>query len=301
MVQFTECQSYNEETDTYEKCAIFEHFNDKLNDETLEELKDYKKVIFDCRFNQPIDNLPNNIEYIEFNNLSEKYESKATEFNQSVENLPKNLKTLILRVYKFDHSLDLLPESLETLLFECQETICIDGGDYDPETGMRRIYFNCLPRNLKELIININNFNSPLNSLPNSLERLTLSNLYTFSDLQFLPNNLKYLSLRGHLFCYDNEKNKFFPKFPDTIEELVFNNVTTQFNKGQNSIFLKDLPKNLKTICSKKSHIQIYDTNQCLVHEIKVDSDDSKHKINSKYDTIIEIDIKNKDWWLYKN
>lgn len=286
MIQFTKAGWYNYKIGIYEdKCAIFEHFNDKLNDETLEELKDYKKVIFDCRFNQPIDNLPNNIEYIEFNNLSEKYESKATDFNQSVDNLPSNLKTLVLRVNKFDYTLDLLPESLEILYFECVETICVDGGVYDPETGMKRIYFDNLPINLKKIIIDIGNFNSPLDNLPDSLENLTLISTLNLSKLDNLPKKLKELTINGSYF---NDLNNL----PDSLEVLKLKRIDMNIHYKKMILSVNNLPKNLKKIKLVESDVSIIKLSGMNV-DITDETKSTQFKIDSKYGTEIDVIIKN--------
>ena len=57
--------------ETDEDWVVFNNnFNDKLSSEILNFLSDYEGVTFGKKFNQPVDNLPNSITHIVFNNCA---------------------------------------------------------------------------------------------------------------------------------------------------------------------------------------------------------------------------------------
>ena len=59
-------------------------FNSTLTPEIIDLLSKYKRVKFGNRFNQPVDNLPDSLEWIMF----------SVDFNQSVDKLPNSLKSI---------------------------------------------------------------------------------------------------------------------------------------------------------------------------------------------------------------
>jgi hypothetical protein len=82
-------------------------YDDKpINDEMIEEMKNYKKIFFGSNYNQPIDNLPNTITHLIF----------GYNFNQSLDNLPSSIRSIYFDVNnKFIHPIDKLPEGLVEL------------------------------------------------------------------------------------------------------------------------------------------------------------------------------------------
>ena len=126
-----------------------------------------KKIIFLDTFNEPIDNLPDNIEEIIFGN----------DFNQSVNNLPINLKKIYF-ADKFNQSLDLLPNGLEEI-------------EFSPDSEFQQLLDN-LPNSLKVLKFGFN-YNRPLENLPEGLKILQLSYRFKHSMLKFPLRLTKFL------------------------------------------------------------------------------------------------------------
>lgn len=120
------------------------------------------------KFNQPINNLPNGIEYLEL----------SGQFNQSLTNLPNTLKYLYLNINNCSNSLDYLPSGLEYLILSNR-------------TGIETIYGNNLPIDLKELYID--GYNKTLFGIfPGGLQILYINGKQNKLDLSLkLPQNLK--------------------------------------------------------------------------------------------------------------
>lgn len=82
----------------------FVNKNVLLSKNMLKEMEKYIYLEFCYRFNQPVDNLPSNIQYIKF----------GSSFDKPVDNLPKGLETLILsETYK--KPLNNLPVSVKII------------------------------------------------------------------------------------------------------------------------------------------------------------------------------------------
>ena len=110
--------------------------------------KEVENLIFSCHsssFNQPVDNLPENIYKIRFGFC----------FNQPVDNLPKKLTQLTFG-YKFNKPVDNLPKNLKYLTFNNEFNQPVDN----------------LPNNLIELTFGYS-FNQSVDNLPNNLKYLT--------------------------------------------------------------------------------------------------------------------------------
>ena len=126
-------------------------------------ISDYvKKIYFGRKFNQNVDNLPNNLKYLFF----------RSSFNQSVDNLPFGVKIIyfegsfnqpldflpntvkkIILPSSYDKPLDNLPDSVETIIFgyelDCQWKL-YNGGTY--RFGWKH-RFNNIPKKLKKVHI----------------------------------------------------------------------------------------------------------------------------------------------------
>ena len=149
-------------------------------------------------FNQPIDNLPYSLEYLE---IVSEY------FNQEINFLPYNLKYLIIESALFNQTLDYLPQNLEVLH--------IDSNSFN-------LTFINLPTNLKRLHVTIylhstneNNDIIDFNNLPNSLEYLYVSTR-TPCSIDIIPTNLKEICIRNI------NKKTLFEKYPHLKEYDFF-------------------------------------------------------------------------------
>jgi len=76
--------------------------NIPLNEKIIKEMEKYNIVEFGDNFNQPVDNLPYNIQYLTF----------GESFNQPVDNLPIELECLTFGC-NFNQSVDNLPPKLK--------------------------------------------------------------------------------------------------------------------------------------------------------------------------------------------
>ena len=151
-------------------------------------------------FNQPIINLPPDLELLELSGV----------FEQSLAFLPLKLKCLILNIYNFARvCLDLLPIYLEILILK-SNSYSFTALPY----GLRELYLIghnsgliCnLPPNLYLLFINGNlNYLDIYFTLPDNLE------VFIFNDNEYLEINYKIIKTKL--------KNKEFPK---TLKEIQF-------------------------------------------------------------------------------
>jgi hypothetical protein len=125
----------------------------KIDIEELEKCRGcINKIIFDRDFNQPIDNLPNFIEYLELNG----------DFLQPLNNLHQGLKQLVLNTYGYNQALNFLPIGLKELTIKSYkythppdnlqsglEKLKIMVGDYHIPFN---VSFNNLPNTLTDYI-----------------------------------------------------------------------------------------------------------------------------------------------------
>lgn len=141
----------------------------EITQSDIENMKDFKKICLDDRFNYSLDFLPDTIEELFI----------GVYFNKPLNNLPKNLKKLEFEYSSiFDHPIDNLPIGLETLVLS---------GEFNQE-------INFLPSGLKELIFKNGYFNQEINNLPSNLFRLELGFRFN-KPLNNLPSGLKYLKI----------------------------------------------------------------------------------------------------------
>ena len=166
-----------------------------------------KWVKFGADFNNSIDDLPDDIEYIYFND--------ATNFNQKINKFPKNLKKITL--WGFSPITNQLPYTLKYLEIyysrEPNQNIYYDGIiNFPPNLvafsslnfNMNMENYNYLPITLKLLYIIFdgenNNNTVHLNNLPPGLKYLFIyKSKNLILDCNNLPNSIKYKSI--NTFC----------------------------------------------------------------------------------------------------
>ena len=147
---------------------IDENFNEPITEQIIKDIirSNCKKIDFPNTFNQPIDNLPDDIIDL----------SLSVKFNQPINNLPINLKKLLL-FGEFNQTIDNLPPNLETLVIV---------GNFNQE-------INNLPNNLKYISLPVN-YNQNINMLPDSVEFIWLSYNYV-TKIDNIPTNLKEIKI----------------------------------------------------------------------------------------------------------
>lgn len=184
---------------------------------TMEDIENMKKVeileLGEC-FNQPLNNIPENIKTIQI--VSDKENQYYPDFNQPLDNLPFRLEKLIVKLMNYDYTLDNLPVELKYLKF--MHTHCFQNKDL----------FCYLPSSLEYLGIFTYMFpdrkkNEPLldlNNLPSKLKVLEIP-LDCYKDCYNLPCNLETLILHGR----DNFDYKLDKKIelPNNLNMLILN------------------------------------------------------------------------------
>jgi hypothetical protein len=169
--------------------------------------KSLREISFRDIFNKKIDNLPHELEIIEFSN-------SPFGFSQQLANLPPNTHTILNYP---NVSCDLLPTNLKKILFVYDFNQNIDN----------------LSLNLKEIRFG-RCFKRPINNLPQSVEKITLG----YDSLMIttkLPHNLK------HLYVLISPSN--FNQKSIKIKQHVFNifdDCQTTEDNGQILIFTKN-------------------------------------------------------------
>jgi hypothetical protein len=195
-----------------------------------EELKDIPNdteiIIFenenkDSRFNQKVDNLPENLTHLTF----------GTEFNQKVDNLPQNLIHLTFRMY-FNQKVDKLSKNLTHLILN--------------DLFLKKI--NNLPKNLTHLTFRCW-INEKLCNLPKNLTYIKIKG--DFNNIIILPKSLKKLSLT----CNNNLINNI-PKHIETVYIWFYkydNKYGDEYNKK-----IDNLPLTIKKIVIKYEKFKKY-------------------------------------------
>ena len=175
-----------------------------------------KWVKFGVDFNNSLDDLPDDIEYIYFDD--------ATNFNQKVNKFPKNLKKITL--WGFNPIINQLPYTLKYLeshnYYNDTNTFYYDGIINFPP--------NLIALDTSSSIINTENYSF----LPLTLKKLSIVcyRITKTIDLNNLPPGLKYLYIFGN-----NKISIDCNNLPDNIEQLILYGVYTNIYK---------LPKSLK-------------------------------------------------------
>ena len=164
---------------------------EQIDQNTMEQLKNAKKIIFCDEYNFPVINVPNNIQSINFN---------SRYFNHALDNLPIGLKELNIN-QRFNQPLDYLPQGLEKLQFK--------SGSIFNHT------MENLPNSLKLLEIPLL-YNQSIDNLPNNIEelRIGVKNIIN-DDNMFCPesDNIGELDIQ-----HFNQKIR---KLPNNIKKIL--------------------------------------------------------------------------------
>lgn len=227
------------------------------------------KITFGHKFNHPVSNLPENLEFLAFVQGFEFFGSESI-FNLPVSNLPMRLKYLHLSD-KFNLPIDNLPEGLIELYLGNSFSHNLN----DLPIGLEKLSLgkktNCellnLPPNLSILIIQSILIN-PIIKLPLNLSNLIFKQSYTkdLSVVKFnnefmkltidkvnvnLPNNIYYVeiinlklpnlhkSLKGLICNHMRLDNDDFNSLPNSLIKIHFLNYCDIFG------CIKNLPRNL--------------------------------------------------------
>jgi len=138
--------------------------NKHLDNQILNLMKYYDKIIFSSDFNQPITQIPANIKYLKF----------GDDFDQSIDNLPANLEYLYLG-WEFNHHLHYLPPNLLILdISKCKMTNLFD-------------------------LSNINQNTTIIKSVPNSTSS-SLFNVINESDITKGIIHCLYITLKNYFY-----------------------------------------------------------------------------------------------------
>ncbi len=139
----------------------YRNYNDSIGNFDLQ--KDLKLIsICSKEFNQPLTNLPDNLEYLYIN---------SNHFNKPLDNLPSKLKVLSICTSDFTHKLDNLPQGLKVLNINVSFNLNYSLFDYLPET-LEYLYIKCTN------IVSI----SELKNLPVGLKVKIIKNDFDFSN-----------------------------------------------------------------------------------------------------------------------
>ena len=216
----------------------------------------FKYLIFDydTKFNEPINNLPPSLYYLQL----------CDSFNQCVDNLPITLQYLICGK-QFNNSIDNLPNSIECLY------LCDDFNNT----------LDNLNDNIKILIINSIRFNKDINKLPNNLEvfelstyanctlNYNLSNMCNLREIILSQNvviDLKRVTMHNNvkkIRCYI-DCNTNIVNLPQNLEVLeVFINTNYDFDNN-----IMDFPNTLHTILFINTDTLFINNNNTFVNDI---------------------------------
>lgn len=211
-------------------------FNESL-DQHIEALKKIKHLKFGKKFDQSVDNLPENIETITF----------GMEFNRPVDNLPGNLKGLKFE-YRFNQNIDFLPASVKFLELGENFNRPLDNLPTGLETLIIKSTlvgcYNNLPRNLKLLSIDsgsqdfAGNQHFYLRNLPEGLTHFYIGDTHeterTTWFIEKIPETVTHLKLTcgeqvidklpdGLIYLQTEGKfRKKITHLPETLKYLKF-------------------------------------------------------------------------------
>lgn len=162
---------------------------DEFTDDIIEILKGYTHVRLPKKYNNPIDNLPDNITDLEIN----------YNFKRDINRYPEELK----RIYygtSFNSSIDNLPDTVTTIIFNYHYSVF-------------NIEIKKLPLLLEEIYLSYR-YNKSLDSMKNLqyLKKVTLCN-FRYKNLNFLPDTVNFLRITDYNFNH-------YIEFPDNIEYL---------------------------------------------------------------------------------
>ena len=204
-----------------ENLMIFSRdFNDPLDESILADMKKCEHIIFNCEFQKPVDNLPNNIVKITFQFFDLYSRNMTKPSNLKMDNLSHSLKELFIygEYYGF---LDMLPSGLEKLYIEKFTGSNLNNLPNNlkylkVEYYLAKEQITCFPQNLKELCFT-KFFNQDISHLPDSVEILELGISFE-RRITKLPDMLKYLKIGD---VYHNDNNNFSSSLEDVIPESI--------------------------------------------------------------------------------
>lgn len=214
------------------------NFNEILTDDMIKEIEEnnYKIIMFSLRFNKSIDKLPECVNKIVFDELSD--------FNKSIVKLPKYLTHLKLPS-EYNKRISIFPDTITHLDLGDSNKFCIPklpnnlkylkiGMFYEKELPPlplsleilefdRNSKFNLrldnLPIFLVKLVLGYE-YNQPINNLPSSLKILEFSEYSKFNhELDNLPIGLEVL-----IFRFDSKFNQPLNFLPNSLKKLVLEN-----------------------------------------------------------------------------
>lgn len=249
-------------------CDYFSEFNENIDFE----LNNLTYLKLNNSFNQPLNNLPDKLRYL---NLASKFDNYFNsvenieelyldeEFNTDINYFLINCKKLkILNINeKFDQKINYLPNTLEKLILDCKYNksipiipnsllllklqyynLSLTNNIFDINNNLTEIDFgyNFNQKIEKYLLALINlkkltfgdNFNQIVNHLPINLKELVIGNSFN-KRIDHLPINLEILVI-------GNSFNKKVNYLPINLKEL---NLGDSFNRP-----LNNLPNKLKTL-----------------------------------------------------
>jgi hypothetical protein len=186
-----------------DKIVFKNNFNQIIDENIKKDLCSFTDIKFGHDFNQPINNLDQNIINLEFTSYSD--------FNQPIDNLPDSIETITFGK-NFNHPVDNLPEKLKFVRF---------GFTFDKS-------LNNLPLGLITLIIYSKQYSYNFDSLPDTIEKLHIYNKCDFNKyICRWPANLKYLHLNSNFNQpIDNISNNLIElylhdSFDQSIDSLI--------------------------------------------------------------------------------
>jgi hypothetical protein len=171
-----------------EAMALDDDFNDEITPKNVSQLRKCNRISIGKSFNQLLDNLPNTITEIIFDETF--YQAQ---FNQQINNLPINL-TYLQMGKLFNQPIDFLPLSLEILIL---------GKDFNQSVDN-------LPFNLYLFAIDgFGCFSQTINNLPNNIQHILLNKSYSQQIIK-IPNKLCNISF-GREYPHIQKFRKMFP------------------------------------------------------------------------------------------
>ena len=255
------------------------YFNENrpFTEDELKELKNYEVLHLGDKFNQPLDNLPDNIKHITF--ITDKDSDNWSSFNQPLENLPSKLESLNLMSCEFKQSLDYLPSSLkyfklylanpfyqENLLYNLPanlEHLCLYSNNnkyYSIPIDENHLFnLNHLPANLKILEIMPNTY-QPIENLPKGLETLIIYNnaflCHPEHVLCNLPENLNLLVLNFSVNVnYKIVIKKLFNNKLTCKNVMLYSSESRTLEHMQNISHIRKSFPRVKILCNDTYHM----------------------------------------------
>lgn len=238
----------------------------------IKDISQIENLIYDCKTNEHFDKIPNTVKEFKF--------KEFMDFNDSIDNLPDHIETLWINFISNNNTpIDKYPSSLKKIYYG----VCFKGFIKNLSDSITHIYLLCdmtnpitFPSNLKFLRFR-HEYNYPLDNLPNSLEILHMPTYFKYKIYKFpkslkeiefstdynylidnLPDSVEIIKL-GYFFdreinkfpvllkkiYFDDKFNEDINNLPDSVEELT---IISQYDKE-----IKKFPNSLKILTINKS------------------------------------------------